>query len=270
MLQSRAELMRRGVIVDLMNEPWVGEVVRAGFQFPAAMERKTFDLHVAVDEAGKAAGLDPLARLRNILQMSRKAAEHAGSAGASTSFNVNVEGSDVQLNLSIRELSDGPYLLISSPPLLRYLVIENGVLRVEIGTRDATKLALRHLLPGGVAGVPIPSPSSGVQMIGYCDARAFESRLGANCYLIGVRYPIPGPLVIFAVDGDDHGSLAENDAAEFRLRSLPGRPLPTLWVEGYEEDHGSDDPAINDPYRPGEPFDVPAATVLPVTDVILP
>ena len=269
MVPSRADLIQRGVLVDLMSEPWVSEVVRAGFRLPVAMDRNTFDLHVAVHQVGRAAGPDSLTRLRTILQLSRKAAEHA-QPSASTGFNVSVEGTVFQLNLSIRELSDGPYLLIRNPSLIRYLVIENGVLRKEVDTHDGAERALRRLLPGGIDGVPIPSPSSGVGMIGYCDARAFESRLGANCYVLGLRYPIPGPLVIFALNGDDHGPLAESDAAEFQMRTLPGRPLPTLWVDGYEEDHAGDDPAVDDTYRPGVSFDAPGATIMPVIDEFLP
>lgn len=269
MTPTRAELIRRGVVVDLMKAPWRAEVERAGYRLPAAMQREVFDLYVATEVAGMRAGPDAPVRLRRILQASAKAA-HSGSTGAVTPFAVSADDGDaVQLVLSIRELADGLYLLISLSPLIRYLVVEDGVLRVESGTRDDTRRILRELLPGGVDGVPLPSPSSGVPVLGYCDAQAFDRALGANCYVLGIRHPIPGPIVIFALDGDDHGSLSATDASEFTMRALPGRPLPTLWVEGYQADHDCDDPAVGDPYLPGQPFEPPPAVVLPMTDAFL-
>jgi hypothetical protein len=141
-----------------------------------------------------------------------------------------------------------------------YLVIEAGELRVVRGAAP-TYTDLTSIVGGGIEGVPLPTPTDDA-LLGYCNNNGFALGLGANCYVTGLRYPIPGALVVVGLD-DEGGerSLTEAEVAAFSLKSLRGRPLPTLSVQGFHENHQGADPATNDPYRPGESMEPPEATI---------
>jgi hypothetical protein len=142
-----------------------------------------------------------------------------------------------------------------------YLVVDNGELQVVRGA-PPTYTDLTSIVGGGIEGVPIPGPTDD-PVLGYCNNNGFALGLGANCYVVGLRYPIPGPLVV--VGQDDEGgdrSLTEAEVAAFSMKALPGRPLPTLSVQGFDESHDGADPATHDPYRPGEAMEPPEATFI--------
>jgi hypothetical protein len=142
-----------------------------------------------------------------------------------------------------------------------YLVVEDGKLRAVRGAAP-TYTDLTAIVRGGIEGVPVPDPTD-ARVLGYCNNNGFAQGLGANCYVVGMRYPVPGPLVVVGLD-DEGGnrSLTEAEVAAFSMKSLRGRPLPTLSVQGFRENHPGADPATHDPYRPGEPMEPPEATIV--------
>lgn len=260
---TRAEAERRGHLVDLMKPPYREEVVRAGYRLPVAIVREVFDRYVVPDEGAEAAGLDLATRLWDVLWMGRTAANSGAPPGSVVLFTVGVHGyGEVTLTLSIRELADGPYVLIGMGPELTYLVAESGQL-LRIQGSPPTLEELQTILGGPLEAVPLP-PTTGMTVIAYCNGDRIRQGLGANCYVLGLRYPVPGPLVVVGVEGDHHRSLTPDEVEAFSLQMLPGRPLPTLCVEGVSEVHDGEDPAVNDPYRPGQPFEVPLPIVRPI------
>jgi hypothetical protein len=240
-LYTRAEAERQGHLVDLTNPPYLDEAERAGYRIPVAMARAVFDRYVAPDGGGDTE--DPLLRVWDILWMSRAAANSGAPAGAVVPFAVGIAGhGEVTLTLSIRALADGPYALIAMPPEFTYLLVTAGELHVVRGAEPGFD-DLVSIVGGGIEGVPVPPPVCD-PVIGYCNNNGFQLGLGTNCYVLGQRDPIPGPLVVIGMDGDDHRSLTEEEVAGFSLQWLPGRPLPTLCVEGMREAHEGD-PGVN-------------------------
>lgn len=260
-MHTRAEAERRGHLVDLTKPPYLDEVERAGYQLPMAITREAFDRYVTLNATAEAKGQDSLLRLWDILWMSRAAANSGAPAGSVVPFPVIIQGDEVTLTLSMRELADGPYLLIGLPPEFTYIVVEAGELRVVRGSAP-TFDDLVAIVGGGIDGVPVPPPAK-EPVIGYCNKDGFQHSLGANCYVLGQRYPIPGPLVVVGMEGDGHRSLTAEEVAAFSMQWLPGRPLPTLCIEGLREEHDGHDPATRDGYQPGVPFAPPPMTMGP-------
>lgn len=247
-----------------MKPPYLDEAERAGYRFPVAITRDAFDRYVTLNGTAAPEGQDSLLRLWDILWMSRAAANSGAPPGSVVPFSVFIEGDEVTLTLSIRELADGPYILIGLAPEFTYIVVDEGELRVVRGSAPTSE-DLVALVGGGIDGVPVPPPTR-EPVIGYCNKDGFQRSLGANCYVLGLRYPIPGPLVVLGVAGDAHRPLTEEEVAAFSMEWLPGRSLPTLCMEGFQEERDNGDPAARDPYRPGVPFAPPPMTVEPWRD----
>ena len=259
---TRAEAERRGHLVDLMKPPYLDEVVKAGYRLPVAMVREAFERYVVPDAAADAAGLDLAIRLWDVLWMGRAAANSGAPPGSIVPFTVGVHGhGEVTLTLSIRELADGPYLLIGMGPEFIYLVAEAGQLHRFEGATPTLK-ELQGIVGGSIEAVPLPG-TAGKPVLGYCNRDGAQQGLGANCYVVGLRYPIPGPLIVVGLEGDSHRSLTPGEVEAFSLRLLPRRPLPTLCIDGVSEVHDGEDPAIHDPYRPGQRFELPPPVIRP-------
>jgi hypothetical protein len=264
-MHTRAEAEAQGFLVDLMKPPYIGEVEQAGYVLPVAIAREAFDRYVIPDPAADEAGEDLLLRLWDVLWMGRAAANSGAPPGSVVPFSLRVTGHGVvTLTFSIRELADGPYVLINMPPEngFRFILVEDGQLHVQTWEAPPTFQDMTRLVGGGIEGVPIPAPTADSDVIGYCHSNGNAEGLGANCYIIGLRYPIPGNLLIFGRDdGDGHRSLSSPEIAALSMRAVVGRRLPTLWVDGYEEPMGAGDPAVHDPYEPGKPFPAPPASI---------
>jgi hypothetical protein len=257
-MHTRAEAEEPGHLVDLMKPPYADIVEEAGYRLPVAITREAFDRYVRLDAEAEAAGLDANERLWNVLWMSRAAKNVKAAPGSVVPFQVIVHRyGEVTLTSSIRELADGPYVLIAMPPQFAHLVIEDGELRV-VRAGLPTYGLLTTMIGGGIEGVPIPMEG----VIGYCHNNGYGEGLGANCYVIGMRHPIPGLLVVVGIDDQGgHRPLTEAEIRAFSMKALPGRPLPTLCVRGVRENHQGVDPATGDPYLPGEPMEPPEATI---------
>lgn len=116
-MRTRAELEQAGLLVDLSREPYHTEVKNAGYVLPVAITREAFDRYVVPNQAAKELGADLMIRLWDVLWMSRAAALSGAPAGSIVPFSVISAGhGEVVLTLSIRELADGPYVLIALPP----------------------------------------------------------------------------------------------------------------------------------------------------------
>lgn len=77
--------------------------------------------------------------------------------------------------------------------------------------------------------VPIPPhPFPGVEVIAYCNADL--TGLAPNCLVDGHPDVIYGPLVVVALDGDEHRPLTMEEADAYALKDNGEDELPTFYV----------------------------------------